>query len=202
MQLYDNPISPFCRKVCVILQETGQWAETELIPVTGNPLARDGSPVAPNPLGKLPALVTPEGRVLYDSRVICRYLDDRAGAGLYPAAPALWDVLTLEATADGMLEAAVLMIYEERFRPEDQRSADWVEGQWAKVSRALDQLETQWIAGLGGPLDAGQIAVASALGYLDFRHAGREWRLSRGLLAAWYAAFSMRDSMVATVPPG
>ncbi len=202
MQLYDNPISPFCRKVRVILHETKQWAGTELVPVMGNPLALDGSPVAPNPLGKLPALATPEGRVLYDSRVICRYLDDRAGAGLYPAAPALWDVLTLEAMADGMLEAAVLMIYEERFRPEGQRSADWVEGQWAKVSRALDQLETRWIAGLGGPLDAGQIAVACALGYLDFRHAAREWRLSRDLLAAWYAVFSTRESMVATVPPG
>jgi glutathione S-transferase len=144
--------------------------------------------------------VRDDGPALYDSRVICRYLDDRAKAGLYPAAPRLWDVLTLEATADGILEAAVLMAYESRVRPEEMRLPAWVEGQWAKIDRALDALEDRWLSHLKGPLDIGQIAVGAALGYLDFRHGGRDWRATRPGLAAWNAVFAERPSMVATRP--
>ena len=159
-------------------------------------------PVARNPLGKIPTLERDDGPALYDSRVICRYLDDLAGGRLYPEKPRLWETLTLEATGDGIMEAAVLMVYEERTRPEEQRFAPWVEGQWAKIARALDALEARWLAHLAGPLDAGQIAVGCALGYVDFRHAARDWRAGRPGLAAWEARFAARPAMQATRPVG
>ena len=109
--------------------------------------------------------------------------------------------LTLEATADGILDAAILMVYEGRLRPQDKRFDPWVEGQWAKIARSLDALETAWAAHLGGPLDIGQIAVACALSYLDFRHDARNWRHGRPALAAWYVGMAARDSLKATEPP-
>ncbi len=157
-------------------------------------------PVDLNPLGKIPALALDDGRVLYDSRVICRYLDGISGAGLYPTSEKLWDTLVLEATADGMLEAAVLMVYEVRLRPEAAQSPAWIEAQWAKVARALDHLEKMWLDHLRGPLDMGQIAIGSALGYLDFRLGERNWRDGRPGLAAWEAEFVKRPAMRETVP--
>ncbi len=200
MHLYFSPTSPYVRKVMVLLHETGQVGEVELVMGSGNPVDPAGAPLDANPLGKVPALERPDGPALYDSRVICRYLDARTGAGLYPEGARLWDTLTVEATGDGILDAALLMVYEGRIRPEELRFAPWVEGQWAKVDRALDALETRWIAHLEGPLDAGQIAVGCALGYLDFRHDARDWRNGRPRLAGWFAGFDVRASMRATVP--
>jgi glutathione S-transferase len=200
MRLFFSPTSPYVRKVMVLLHETGQIGEVELVSGSGNPVDPAGAPLDANPLGKVPALERPDGPALYDSRVICRYLDDRAASGLYPEGARLWDTLTVEATGDGILDAALLMVYEGRIRPEELRYGPWVEGQWAKVDRALDALETRWIAHLEGPMDAGQIAVGCALGYLDFRHDAREWRNGRPRLAGWFAGFDARASMRATVP--
>lgn len=201
MQLFHSPTTPFGRKVAVVLLETGLMDRVEVVLTGGTPVDAGSMPVNQNPLGKIPALVTEDGQALYDSRVICRYLDDRAGAGLYPPAPRLWRTLTLEATADGILDAAVLMVYEARVRPEAMRHAPWVEGQWAKVARALDALEAKWLDHLGGPLDMGQIATGCALSYLDFRHEARRWRDGRPGLAAWHTDFARRPSMTATEPP-
>lgn len=200
MKLYHSPTTPFGRKVMVLILETGIGPQVEVVAATGTPLAPGTLPVSVNPLGKVPALMTDAGPVLYDSRVICRYLDDLTGAGLYGAAPKLWDVLVLEATADGILDAAILMVYEVRLRPEDKRIPDWVEAQWAKVARSLDRLEADWTAHLSGSLDMGQIALACALGYLDFRHGVRDWRAGHPKLAEWQAGFARRPSMQATVP--
>jgi glutathione S-transferase len=200
MRLYFSPTSPYVRKVMVLLHETGQIGDVELVSGSGNPVDPAGAPLDANPLGKVPALERPDGPALYDSRVICRYLDDRAASGLYPEGARLWDTLTVEATGDGILDAALLMVYEGRIRPEQLRFAPWVEGQWAKVDRALDALETRWIVHLEGPLDAGQIAVGCALGYLDFRHDARDWRNRRPRLTGWFAGFDARAAMRATVP--
>ncbi len=200
MRLYFSPTSPYVRKVTVLLHETGQLAEVELVSGSGSPVDPGMAPLEANPLGKVPALERPDGPALYDSRVICRYLDARADAGLYPEGARLWDTLTVEATGEGILDAALLMVYEGRLRPEELRFAPWVEGQWAKVDRALDVLETRWLAHLRGPLDAGQIAVGCALGYLDFRHGARGWRAGRPGLAAWFDSFAARPSMMATLP--
>ena len=137
--------------------------------------------------------------------MITRFLDARAGGRLYPEPPRLWETLTLEATADGIAEAALLMVYEDRLRPEDARSAAWVEAQWGKVARALDAVEARWIAHLAGPLDCGQIALGCALGYLDFRHADRAWRGGAAGLAGLGGALSRppghaRDAAGLTAP--
>jgi glutathione S-transferase len=201
MQLFTSPTTPFGRKVMVLIHESGLADQVQVQTVAGSPLDPGSMPLDQNPLGKIPALIPDDGGpALYDSRVICRYLDHVSGAGLYPAGPDLWSVLTLEATADGMLEAALLMVYETRLRPEALRFAPWVEGQWAKVARALDAIEARGMVLLEGRLTMAHVAVAVALSYLDFRHAERHWRQDRPRLAAWEQEFSARASMVSTRP--
>jgi glutathione S-transferase len=199
MHLISSPLSPFVRKVRVALIETGLAGQVEEVRLATTPLDTDPQAAAANPLGKIPALIRDDGAALYDSRVITRYLDDLAGGGLYPQAR-LWEVLTLEATAEGIMDAAVLMTYEGRFRPEDLQYALWVEAQWAKIARALGAVEARWMSHLAGPFDMSHIAMGCALGYLDFRHDARGWRQDHPALAAWYATFAARDSMVATAP--
>jgi glutathione S-transferase len=201
MRLYQNATSPFARKVLVVLHETGQLGDVELVHSTGTPMDAGTLPLSHNPLGKIPALERQGGATLYDSRVICRYLDSRAGAGLYPAGTGQWEVLTLEATGDGIMEAALLMVYETRLRAPKHVSQELIEAQWSKVARALDALEGRWLSHLAGPLDIGQIAVGCALGYLNLRHGARDWRRGREGIAGWHARFAARDSMVATAPP-
>ncbi|WP_442954409.1 glutathione S-transferase family protein [Pararhodobacter sp.] len=202
LTLHQSPASPFVRKVVVLLHETGQLGEVTLKQATGTPLEPGSLPVDINPLGKIPTLERPDGCTLYDSRVICRYLAERAPKGprLYPEAPRLWEVLTLEATAEGILDAAVGMRYEVALRPEERQSSEWLEAQWAKIARSLDALESRWMGHLAGPLCMGQIATGCALGYLDFRHDARNWRQGRPALADWQARFAERPSMKATVP--
>ena len=202
MRLHYSPNSPYARKVVVALAETGQTNDVEIVEASTGPLNAQAMPATVNPLGKIPALERADGAALYDSRVICRYVDSRAGGVLYPAAPRLWDTLIIEATADGIMDAALLMVYESRVRPEDKRFDGWLEGQWSKVTRALDVLESRWMPHLNGPIDMGAIAVGCALGYLDLRHDARGWRATRPALAAWVADFSARPSMVASQPPG
>lgn len=200
MKLFYSRTSPYVRKVMVLLAETGQLGDVELVPAAGSPVNTGTMPLDHNPLGKIPALQPEKGPAIFDSRVICRYLDARAGGKLYPSGDALWPVLTLEAMGDGMTDVAILMVYESRVRPEDKRMPEWVEGQWQKVSRALDALDTTWLAHLTGPLTMGQVAVGCALEYLDFRHAARNWREARPNLAAWQKGFGQTQSMLDTVP--
>lgn len=203
MTLYYSPTSPYARKVLVVLHETGQLDAVTVVTGSGTPLDAGSAPLGANPLGKIPALARPDGCSLYDSRVICQFLAAQAAKGpaLYPEGPARWEVLTLEATADGILDAALLMRYESVLRPAEQQSEAWVEGQWQKVTRSLAALEERWMAHLEGPLTLGQIAVACALSYLDLRFAGRGWRAAHPALAAWETGFAARPSMVATRPP-
>lgn len=200
MKLYHAPASPFVRKVMVLLHEAGAADRVTLVPAAGNPLDPGTMPVDRNPLGKIPALERPDGPTLYDSRVITRYLDDTLKAGLYPPAPHLWETLTLEATADGIAEAAVLIRYEMHVRPDSSRSPDWAEAQWTKIDRALTAVEERWMSHLSGPIDLGQIALGCALGYLDFRLDDRDWRSARPALSAWFGGFSQRAAMRATAP--
>jgi glutathione S-transferase len=199
MQLIASPLSPFVRKVRVLLIEADLEAQVEVVNVTTTPLDTDAQAAAANPLGKIPALIREGGVTRHDSRVITRYLDTLAGGGFYPPAR-LWEVLTLEATAEGVMDAALMMAYEGRFRPEDKQHAPWVDAQWAKIARALDAIEARWMSHLAGPLDMSHIATGCALGYLDLRHDARGWRKGRPALDAWYAEFSQRESMTRTAP--
>jgi glutathione S-transferase len=200
--LHHSPASPYVRKVMVVLHETGQLDAVRLAPAAGTPIEPASMPVGHNPLGKIPALEREDGATLYDSRVICRYLAERApqGPALYPASPRLWEVLTLEATGEGIMDAAILMRYETMLRPAEQQFPPWIEGQWAKIARSLDALESRWMGHLAGSLNIGKIAVGCALGYLDFRHDARRWREGRDTLAAWYEDFARLPSMQATRP--
>ena len=200
MKLMISAASPFVRKTRVVLREAGLDDRVEEVSVSTNALNSAPELVAVNPIAKIPALVRDDGPAIYDSRVITRYLDALAGAGLYPEAR-IWEVLTLEATADAIMEAAVLMTYEGRLRPEAQQSPEWVEAQWSKAARGIAAINTRWMSHLAGPLDASHIAVACALSYVDLRHDPRNWRSGNEALAAWHEDFAARPSMVDTVPP-
>ena len=201
MKLYHSPLSPYVRKVMVTLDLTGQLGEVELIPGSGTPLAPNDATIQANPLGKIPCLIGDDGAAMFDSRVICRYLDHRANAGLYPEGDALFPVLTAEALADGIADAGLLATYEWRLRPEEIRYQPWIDGQVGKIGRGLGVLEQTDLV-LSGPINAAKIAAACAIGYIDFRLADLGWRDGCPKLAAWYAAFAEMPAMKATVPVG
>lgn len=197
MQLIMSPTSPYVRKVRVMIRETNLADTVEEVAVTTTAFASDSTAISANPLGKIPSLVRSDGPAIYDSRVITRFLDDHAGSNLYPSAH-LWEILTLEATADGIMDSAVSMAYEVRLRPESEQSPGWIEAQWSKAERAIDTVSQRWMSHLQGPLNMAQIATACALSYVDFRHDARNWRAGRKALADWHADFCKRESMLST----
>lgn len=203
MQLFHAGPSPYVRKVMAVLELAGKTGDVSLIDGATAPTAPNPAVIAANPLGKIPCLVRDDGPALYDSRVITRYLDAKYGTGLYPAGESVWTTLALEAHADGMLDAALLCVYEVRMRPEAIRSEEWVSGQRGKITRGLDALEARWLPHLAGPLDMGVIAVGCALGYFDFRRemgGWGDWREGRPGLAAWEAKAAELPFMKATAP--
>lgn len=199
MKLHYNPASPYVRKVRVFAIETGLMERIELAKVAITPVGPDQQLCADNPIGKIPTLVRDDGSALFDSRVICEYLDglhDRER--LFPdAGEARWMALRRQALADGLLDAAVGTRYETFLRPESLRWPDWVEGQMQKVRRSLDHLEHE---SLGDAVDIGTISVACALGYLDFRYPDEGWRKDRPRLEVWFEKFAARPSMSETRP--
>lgn len=201
MKLLYSPASPYARKVLVLAHETGLIDRIAVTVAGASPTGPAPEVAAHNPLGKIPALVLEDGTALYDSRVICEYLDGlSAGPRLFPEGPARWDALTRQALADGLLDAALLTRYERVLRPEAQRWAAWEAGQVAKITAALDRFEAL-VADMP-VLDIGTVAMACALGYLDLRFPDPAWRAGRPATAAWSAVFEGRPSMVATIPKG
>ncbi len=196
MQLITAPPSPYARKARVVLRELNLLDAVEEIDVATNPLQSTDQALAGNPTGRIPSLIRADGPALYDSRVITRFLNDLGNGTLYPEGG--WDILTLEATGDAIMDSTVGMVYEKRLRSKTQQSPEWLDAQWGKASRAVAALETRWMPLLNGPLHMGQISVACALGYLDLRHSDRGWRDQHTTLAAWFDQFAQRDSMVAT----
>lgn len=201
VKLHTSPASPFGRKVMVVLHETGQLERVERRDASLTPLAPDPAVVAANPLGKIPCLELDDGTALFDSRVICEYLDGlHDGPRLLPeAGPDRFRVLCLQALGDGILDAAVGLRYETFLRPESLRWPDWIAAQKLKITRALDRLE-QETSGLAGRIDLGTLTIACALGYLDFRFAAERWRDGRPQLASWYERIAARPSLLATEP--
>ena len=199
MKLYFSPASPYARKVRVSALELGLAERIELLPVTLSPVSPNAQLREHNPLGKIPVLLTDSGEALYDSPVICEYLDALAGGGrLWPAAgPARWRALRRQALADGITDAAVLVRYEQTVRPEALRWSEWIEGQRLKIRTALAELESD---SLEGPFDIGAISIACALGYLDLRFAEERWREHQPRLAGWLAALAQRPSLASSTP--
>jgi glutathione S-transferase len=200
MKLYYSATSPYVRKVVVCAPELGLADRLELLPTKVVPTEpnRDYGGVAP--LMKVPALVRDDGQPLFDSIVICEYLDALGGDKLFPRGEARWKALRLNALADGILDAAVLTRYENFVRPENLRWSTWSEGQLLKVDQALDFLEQN--VGELRAIDIGTIAVGCALGYLDFRYADRGWPQKHPKLAAWWKNMGSRPSFANTVPKG
>jgi glutathione S-transferase len=201
MKIFYSATSPFVRKCLVCAHELGIFDRLELVPANAHPVNRDRTVVAVNPLGKVPTLVTDEGTALYDSRVICEYLNSMGDGRLLPAQGASrWNVLTEQSLADGMLDAAVLTRYETAVRPDNFRWNDWVTGQLDKVTCGLAAFEPR-ARGLSERVDLGSIALGCALGYLDFRYPSLSWRERYPDTAVWFDRFGKRDSMMSTRPP-
>ena len=202
MTLFHNPASPFVRKVMVLLHETGQLERVALHTIAVSPVAPNSDLNDGNPAGKIPARRLADGSVLHDSRVILDYLDHQhVGNPLIPRdGPSRWRRLTVASLADAICDAAVGVRYESFLRPAEQQWPEWLEGQQAKIERALAWLEKDCIPELTAAFDIAAISVACALGYLDFRQPESGWRERYPELANWFDEVGTRQSMVATVP--
>ena len=187
MILRSSPPSPYGRKVKIAAALLGLADQIEI--VATDTIDPNDSIRQQNPLGKIPALILDDGMVVYDSRVIVECLDLKAGGGkLIPVGSERIATLTLQALADGIMDAAILQMYERRFRDEARREPKWIEHQQGKIDRALAVLETQTIPLHPTPL-VGEIALACALGYLDLRFEGA-WRKNHPRLVAWLDRFA------------
>jgi glutathione S-transferase len=189
--------SPYARKVLVCAHELGLAGRLEVIHHETSPTNRNDAVFAQNPLGKVPVLLTQDAGALFDSVVICDYLDRLAGQGaLIPRdGPARYASLRLQALAQGLCDAGIALRWETVRRPEALRYPPLAEGQAAKLTEAYDHLEAQ--ADLGGPVTVGQIALATALDWLAFRGLP-DFRGRAPRLAAWHDDFCRRPSMRAT----
>ena len=201
MKLYYSPGSPFARKVRIVALETRLDKKIEMVNVALSPVAPNADVDKHNPVGKIPVLSV-KGIDLFDSPVICEYLDNQhKGRKLLPRkGRERWVALRQQAMADGLMDAAILARYEGALRPDDKRWGDWSQGQMKKINGVLDQLEAETKALKGKPT-LGSISVACALGYLDFRFAANDWRSKHPKLAKWFNSFSKTPSVKATVPP-
>lgn len=201
MKLYHTPTSPFVRKVLVVAHEVGLADRIETTFLRPSPMSPDPVLARDNPLSKIPALVLDDGSSLYDSHVICEYLDaQHQGAKVLPEpGPARWTTLRREALADGMMEAGIQVFYELNNRPEERQWPEWMRGQTAKVQLALDALEREADT-FGGGADLGLISIAVGIAWLELRELVDDMRSGRPALFAWYDRFCERPSMRATTP--
>ena len=190
MILRSTPPSPFGRKIRLAASVLGLSGDIKVEPAdtndAGDPLRRQ------NPVGKIPTLVLEDGSTLFDSRVILEYLDHRAGGGkIIPnETKARFAALRLQALADGMTDAQILLIYEGRFRPPEHHVKKWTDYQADKIKRGLEALEADPPA-LDAIPNVGQIALACFLGHRDLRFSG-DWRAAHPKLVAWLDRFAAK----------
>ncbi|MCW5730780.1 MAG: glutathione S-transferase N-terminal domain-containing protein [Alphaproteobacteria bacterium] len=197
MKLHYAPFSPYARKVRAVAIEAGLGERIELVATMPREAGEAYGRV--NPLQRIPALVLEDGEVLYDSPVICEYLDWlNTGRKLFPApGPARWQALKLQALGDGIMDSSVPR-RQESLRPAAQQSPEQLQSYVRQVRQALDALEG--MTGGMGEVNIGTIAVACALGYLDARFPDDAWRKGRPKLAAWEQGMAARPSMQQTRP--
>ena len=197
MKLHFSPTSPYVRKVRACAITRGIDGQIELVPTDAN--ASRPEFVANNPLSKVPTLVTDDGVALFDRPVICEYLDTIGDAlPMFPShGAARWRALKFQAMADGILDASVPR-RAEIAKPQDEGRVAWIARQEAAVNRTLDALEADPPHRI---VDIGSLAVACALGYLDFRYAAQPWRPTHPKLTAWYEAFAKNPGIANTAPP-
>lgn len=196
--LRTSPPSPFGRQIKIAAKHLGLMDRIAIEPAdTMNP---EDTLRQQNPLGKIPILITEDGLALYDSRVILDYLDHMAGGGkIVPADETRFAVSVIQSLANGITDAAILIVYEGRYRAADMRVATWVEYQSEKIARGLSTLEA-CPPPLDGDIHIGHIAIAAALGYQDFRFDGH-WREGHPNLVAWLEAFAAKVPAFAETMP-
>ncbi|HMA74131.1 MAG TPA: glutathione S-transferase N-terminal domain-containing protein [Xanthobacteraceae bacterium] len=199
MILRGSPMSPFARKVRMAILHLRLVEKIEF--VRADPMNPEDVLRQNNPLGKIPVLVTEDGKAVYDSRVILEFLDHAAGGGIIIPDdwPARLGVLTMQAMCDGIMDACILIIYEARHRPTEIHHQPWLDYQRGKVVRAL----TAFAKAPPDPthFNVGTIAAACMLGYLDFRRQV-DWRKDFSGLVPWLDAFRAKHpEFDATVPP-
>jgi glutathione S-transferase len=201
LKLFHSPASPYVRKVVVTAAELGLTGRVEHLPSAAHPINRDETVAALNPVGKVPTLILDDGTPLYDSRVICEYLDALDGRHRIfpPAGAARWRALREQALGDAMLDAALLARYESLARPAEVQWQAWIDGQLRKVSSALDVVEAE-ADGYADRFDIGTLTLACAIGYLDFRFPHLQWRNGRPRSMAWFGRATERPSMVDSSP--
>jgi glutathione S-transferase len=199
MKLYGVLLSPFARMCMVTALEAGLASRVQLINTEVKPTAINADLAKISPIGKIPVLETDHGHSIYDSRVIMEYFTHAAGnTSLLPhEGVKRFRILTLLALAQGMADAAVSLRYENFARPENARWPDFATRITARINACFDELEANWHSDLSA-VTLGSIAVAVALGYIDFRHPALDWRKGRANLAQFHEAFSKRDSMINT----
>ncbi len=198
MKLHISPSSPYVRKVRVAVRELD--LEDRVEEVTTIPWDEDAHAATGSPTGKVPTLVTDDGGILFDSPVICEYLDSLGGRmPLFPpAGPARWAALRRQALADAMLDAMIARRVEGN-RPGDADSAYWIDRHRSAVQRCIDEME-RTLPDAGKPFDIGDIASAVALAQILFRFGDEDWRLGRPRLASWFEETMLRPSLAGTRP--
>lgn len=197
MKLYYSATSPYVRKVVACALACG--LSEQITRIETNPHQSPPDLLATNPLSKVPCLVTEDGLALFDSPVICEYLDAVGGGSLFPPpGPARWRALRFQAIGDGIMDAAVTRRLD-MGRPSEAARDAAMTRQRDVVERALDLLQSDPPA---NHLDIGSITVACALGYLDLRFAPDAWRENRGKLAQWHDVMAERPEVAGSAPPG
>ena len=197
MKLHWSPRSPFVRKLMICSHEIGVAERMTCVRSPVEMTKPNADVLRDNPLGKIPALVLDDGAVLYDSRVICEYLDTlHNGARMFPTQPAQrWIALRRQALGDGMLDALLIWRFE-RAKPENMRMQELMAAYALKINTALAALEAEAGALAAGAFSIGHIAIGVALSYLDFRFADLAWRNGHTQLAAWHKEFEQRRSVI------
>jgi glutathione S-transferase len=202
MKLYWSSRSPYVRKVMMAAHETGLVDKLDCQRVVVSAFAENTDMLPVNPLGKIPTLILDDGTAIYDSPVICEYLDGlHGGQKLFPpSGMARFTALKWLALGDGMLDMLLARMYELRTRTDEQRSQKLLDAIAVKQKTCLDALDAMAADLTKTPVNIGHLAIGCALGYLDFRFGDDDWRKERPALAAWHAAFKQRPSVVATEP--
>lgn len=202
MKLWYSPASPFVRKVLIVAHERDLMDQIEILDASGTVVAPDQNVKQNNPASKIPTMVLDDGTVLFDSRVICAYLDSiHDGKKLMPrSGMKRFETMTLEALGDAIMDAAVNTRYEMALRPAEMQFKPWMDGQMSKVAASLDQLEAVYLKKLGRVPNMGSISIVAALAYLDFRFPDLKWRKDHKGLARWFKRFSERSSFQNTRP--
>ena len=196
MTLHWSPKSPYVRKVIVCAHELGIVERLALVRSVAAMLKPNPALMADNPLSKIPTLVRADGPPLFDSAVICEYLDAQAGGSLFPAGgEARWDALRRHALGDGLLDALILWRNE---RERAQPLPALIDAFELKTHAVLALLEREVAAPGAASIDIGDVAVGCALGYLDYRFGALDWRGTSPRLAAWFEVLRARPSFQAT----